>query len=480
MPTFHCLGFVLLGLSAASVVPARADALDDTIVALMQKRHVPGLSLAVVHDGKIVRARGYGVIENGGTTPVTADTLFQAGSVSKPVAAFGVLRLVDGGKLTVDADVNTALKSWHVPENEFTKTEKVTLRRILSHRAGLTVHGFPGYAVGATRPTLIQVLDGAPPANTPAIRVDVEPGSIARYSGGGYTVMQQLVVDVTGKPYPDFMRDTVLQPLGMLASSYEQPLSETRAAKTATGHLPGGKVVPGRWHVYPEMAAAGLWTTASDLARFVIGMQHALAEKSDTLLKPATARLMVTPEKGGNGLGFAVSDSGHAQRFSHNGRDEGFDAQLVGFCEGGRGAVILINVNENSNFMNHVMAAVVKEYGWTNFAPVAPPASPIEDTEPEVTAQVKGIFEQAQAGKFDRELFTEKLADFLAQQIPDGDVMRDLRAMGALKSITLIGKRVNGASRSYRYRIVFENDVAIETCNYNDEGKISGINLQPE
>ena len=361
------LGLVLLCLGAISLLPAQADHLDDTIVALMLKKQIPGLSLAVIQDGRIVKARGYGVIENGGTKPVTKDTLFQAGSVSKPVTAFAVMRLVEAGKLSLDSDVNLALKSWHVPENEFTKTEKVTLRRLLSHTAGFTVHGFPGYPVDAKRPTLIQVLDGERPANTPAIVVDFVPGSRWRYSGGGYTVVQQLVIDTTGQPYPEFMCNSVLKPLGMVESTYQQPLPTASADKTATGYYPGAIPVPGRWHVYPEMAAAGLWTTSSDLARFVIGMQQALASQAGALLSPSTAQLMVTPINNNYGLGFGVAGNGKTRRFFHNGRDEGFDASMLAYFETGQGAVVMININENSSFMNQVLWEVGKEYGWPQF-----------------------------------------------------------------------------------------------------------------
>ncbi len=181
----------------------------------MQKRRIPGLSLAIIQDGKIVKATGYGMTEKGGDAPVTTSTLFQAGSISKSVAGLGALRLVEQGKLTLDEDVNTRLVTWKVPENAFTKEKKVTLRGLLSHTAGLTVHGFPGYATDEPVPTIVQVLDGAKPANTRPIRVDVPPGSKWRYSGGGYTVMQQMIIDVTGKPFPPFMQESVLGPLGM-------------------------------------------------------------------------------------------------------------------------------------------------------------------------------------------------------------------------------------------------------------------------
>lgn len=197
-------------------------------------------------------------------------TLFQAGSISKPVAALAALRLVEQGKLSLDEDVNAKLVSWKVPGNEFTKEQKVTLRRLLTHSAGLTVHGFPGYAAGAQVPTLVQVLNGEKPANTPAIRVDTVPGRLWRYSGGGYTIMQQLLIDVTQKSFPELMRQLVLEPAGMKHSTYEQPLPPARAGEAATAHDANGQPVKGQFHTYPEMAAAGLWTTPTDLALLAI------------------------------------------------------------------------------------------------------------------------------------------------------------------------------------------------------------------
>ena len=206
------------------------------LAARMADLKVPGVSVAVINGGTIEWARGYGVAETGSATPVTPRTLFQAASISKPVAALGALRLVERGQLSLDQDVNERLTSWKVPENEFTKQEKVTLRRLLSHSAGLTVHGFPGYAADAPVPSLIQVLDGVKPANTAAIRADILPGSVWRYSGGGFTVMQQLVIDVTGRPFPALLADLVLVPVGMTDSTYEQPLPESRRAAAASGH----------------------------------------------------------------------------------------------------------------------------------------------------------------------------------------------------------------------------------------------------
>jgi CubicO group peptidase (beta-lactamase class C family) len=200
---------------------------------------------------------------------------------------------VEHGKLSLDENVNQELRSWKVPKNEFTKNQKVTLRRILTYSAGLTVHGFPGYAVGEPIPTLVQILNGEKPSNTDPVRVDYVPGSQERYSGGGVTIEQQLIIDVTAKPFPQFIRETVLNKIGMSNSTYEQPLSPARAAFAASGTLANGKVIPGKWHIYPEMAAAGLWTTPTDLAKLCIEIALSKYGKSNRVLSERTSREML-------------------------------------------------------------------------------------------------------------------------------------------------------------------------------------------
>lgn len=352
--------FVILKMTA---VVSQADDLDNFITNRMQRAHISGLSLAVVQDGQIIKEKGYGFTDHDGKTPVTPSTLFQAGSVSKPVAAFGVMRLVQDGKLSLDADINTQLRSWKLPDNEFTKDQKVTLRRILSHTAGLTIHGFRGYAIDSSVPTLTQVLDGQKPANSSAIRVNVVPGTLWRYSGGGYTVMQQMVIDTTGKPFPEFMRETVLKPLGMTNSSYEQPLPADKQHLCASGYYEGERAVPGRWHVYPEMAAAGLWTTASDLARFVIAVQRALAGTSNPVLSQSTMQQMLTiqPPSKDDGLGLFVRNYGKAVVFWHAGNLDGFDTYLLG-TSNGNGIIILMNAHDTSGVVKDILHAAQKQY----------------------------------------------------------------------------------------------------------------------
>ena len=340
-----------------------------SLAQLMDAFKVPGLSVAVIEDYKIAWAKGYGTIGAGSSTPVSTTTLFQAGSISKPVAATGMLALVQAGKLSLDEDVNVKLKTWKVPENEFTKEQKVTLRRLASHTAGLTVHGFPGYDVDEPVPTLVQIFNGEKPANTPAIRVDFVPGTKWRYSGGGVTIEQQLMMDVTGKPFPALMKELVLDKEGMSDSSYEQPLSAEWASRTAVGTYASGKPVHGKWHIYPEMAAAGLWTTPTDLAKFVIEIALSKQGKSNRVLTQKTIEEMFTkpPSASDFGIGFGLS-ANRPGEFGHDGADEGFQAMLIMNADTGQGIAMMADSDNGITLANYVLHRVAQEYGW-KYAP---------------------------------------------------------------------------------------------------------------
>jgi len=312
---------------------------------------VPGVSIAVVDSGRIVWARGFGLKESGTADSVTAETIFQAASISKPVAATGMLRLVEEGKLALDAPINDYLKSWKLPDNKFTEKEKVTLRRIVAHNAGLTVHGFPGYASTDSVPTVPQLLDGAKPANTDAVRVDTFPGAITRYSGGGITIEQLAMTDVTGEAFPALLKRLVLDPIGMTNSGYDQPLAAPRTAKAAAGYRPDGKMVEGRWHTYPEMAAAGLWTTPTDLLKWSMEIAAARAGTSTKVLSQKMATEMLT--------------------------NEGYRAQVTYFPELGRGAAVMTNSDNGSALAQEILFAIAAEYKWVDFGPreIAPIAA---------------------------------------------------------------------------------------------------------
>jgi CubicO group peptidase (beta-lactamase class C family) len=332
----------------------------------MSYYHVPGVSVAVIDKGELAWAKGYGVKESGGNDPVTSETLFQAASISKPLTAMGTLQLVEKGIIDLDAPVNDKLVSWKIPENEFSEKEKVTLRRLLTHSAGLTVSGFPGYAASEPIPTPVQVLEGEKPANTPPVRIDTIPGSEWRYSGGGFVVTQLLMTDVSGRPFPETMQATVLAPLGMTHSTFEQPLSREKAGQAASGHLANGEVVKGRWHVYPELAAAGLWSTPSDLCRFAIELQRSAAGGSNKVLSREMAGRMLTPGIGNWGLGVGLGESMEAEKrsFSHGGGNEGFICMLFAFVNKGQGAAIMTNSANGNEIVFEILRALSSVYGW--------------------------------------------------------------------------------------------------------------------
>lgn len=322
----------------------------------MQRYRIPALAVAAIDDGEVAWAAGYGA---------HATTLFQAASISKAVAAVGVLALVEHGVLHLDDDVNAHLSSWRLPVSEHTAAQPVTLRHLLSHTAGLTVPGFPGYPVGAAVPAVPDLLSGLGGSATPAVESFAVPGTVSQYSGGGSTVVQQLVCDVTGRPFAELMHELVLAPLGMVDSAYEQPLAPGRAGRAAVAHDDLGNPVPGGFHVYPELQAAGLWTTVVDLARWVIGVQQILRGDRRGPISTEMARLMVTPVLAGGafGLGPELGGEGALRRFGHSGRNEGFNSQADGLIEAPVGGVVMAT-GQAASMVAEVRRALAAEYGW--------------------------------------------------------------------------------------------------------------------
>jgi len=363
---------------------------------------VPGVSVAVINDFKIEWAKGYGTKDVETGDPVNPDTLFQAASISKPVATSAALNYVEKGVLDLDEDVNTKLVSWKVPENDFTSEKKVTLRGLLSHTAGLTVHGFPGYAQGREIPTLIQILDGEKPANTAPIRVDILPGRY-RYSGGGYTVMQLLLIDVFKNPFPEQLKKITLDPLDMKRSTYEQPLPELLQDNAAVAHRRNGKPIKGKWHTYPEMAAAGLWTTPTDLCKFAIELMQSRAGRSNKLLSQSITNEMLTVvDTGSNyGLGLSVRGKGDEFNFGHGGSNEGYRCYLVAYPEKGQGAAIMTNSDRGGRLNEEILCALATEYGWKDYLPIEQTVFPLD---PETLKKYAGKYLFEEGTIADREI----------------------------------------------------------------------------
>jgi CubicO group peptidase (beta-lactamase class C family) len=335
-----------------------------TLQQVMEKFHVPGLSIAVIKDFKIQWAKGYGVADVKSGRPVNVDTLFQAASISKPVTAMAALRLVQEGRFSLDEDVNHILKTWHIPDRTFTREQPVTPRSLFSHTSGADDgFGFPGYDPGAARPTVVQILNGQPPSNTGPVLFARRPYQGYKYSGGGIVIMQLALTDLIGVPFEQFMKTTVLDPLGMTNSTYQQPLPDSYAAHAAHAHNSDGHASDVPWHVYPEQAAAGLWTTPSDLARVAIELQLALRGPSGTVLKEATAREMIAPVSAGPfAVGFSITKKGEAWYFTYSGGNWGFSCDLSAHVRKGYGVVVMTNGDQGGKVIEEIESRVAAAY----------------------------------------------------------------------------------------------------------------------
>jgi CubicO group peptidase (beta-lactamase class C family) len=379
------LGLALLVLIASSRVLVGQDGADSyiariegpqpgatrelgglTIGQLLERARVPGLSVAVIKDWSVHVAKGYGLADVASNRPVGPDTLFQAASISKPVTAMATVRLSQEGRLSLDADVNTLLKSWRVPVAEATNGVAVTPRGLSSHTAGADDgFGFPGYDPSAPRPTLVQILEGQKPSNVGPVRFTRPPYQAYKYSGGSVTLMQLLLTDVTGKAFSAMMQELVLGPLQMSGSTFEQPLPEARASRAAHAHNRDGQPQSAPWHVYPEQAAAGLWTTPSDLARFAIEVQRALRGPRGAVLTQASAREMTTPVGvGPYGVGLSLEKRGEGWYFSHGGSNWGFRCTLIAHLRKGYGVAVMTNGDNGNQVMTEVVERVAAAYEW--------------------------------------------------------------------------------------------------------------------
>jgi CubicO group peptidase (beta-lactamase class C family) len=356
--------FVAVRQAAATAPGSITDA--AYMEQLLKKFSVPGVSIAVIQDFKVALAVGYGVADAETGAKVTPNTMFQAASISKPVAAMASLRAVQDGRFGLDQNINTILKSWKLPEGEFTKGGPVTPRSLMSHVSGTgDAFGFPGYAPSAALPTLPQILDGTKPSNLRAVRLERAPYTGFEYSGGGVMIQQLALMDAIGKPFAQIAKEWVLDPIGMTDSTYEQPLPAARHGQAARAHDGKGMRRGDPWHVYPEQAAAGLWTTATDLAKFAIEVQLATAGRSKKVLSPATAREMITPVGvGPYAVGFDVSKQGEGWYFAHGGSNWGFQCTLVAHRVKGYGLVIMTNGDNGGALMNQIRQLIQREYRW--------------------------------------------------------------------------------------------------------------------
>ena len=404
-PPSHPIEAIEKGLIPSILITGQPEP-TYTITERMAHYNVPGISIAFFEDGEIQWTKCYGHIDSAQSQLINEQTVFQAASISKPVAATGALILAEQGHLDLDEDINTYLSGWKIPANAYTDSEKVTGRRLVTHNAGLTVHGFPGYGQSDSIPTVEQVLDGVPPANTDAVRADTFPGAIWRYSGGGYTVLQKAMMDITGENFPKLMRRLVIDKLGMSRSTYAQPLP-VGWVNAAIAHRSAGNPIGGSFHTYPEMAAAGLWTTPTDLAKYAIAIQQAFSGANESLLSQTMARDMLTDQIDEMGLGVFLGIRGDTLAFSHGGSNEGFRCQLYAFVKPmTQGIAIMTNGDNGGNLQGEILRGIARAYGWDIYRPRY---KTVVDLGAKVLEKYAGIYDFGDGFKVTLRLLDDKL-----------------------------------------------------------------------
>lgn len=323
---------------------------------------VPGVSIAIVENGQLKWSKGYGYANTETGTKVDANTLFQAASISKPLAALAALKLVENGSLELNKDVNHYLKNWQIPQNKFTETEKVTLEKLLTHTAGMTVHGFPGYQQTDEFPEIIDVLNGN--GNTGKIVVDTIPGSIWRYAGGGYTVMEKVIEDISGLSFDTYMSKNILLPMGMKNSTFQQPITKAFQNNISAAYDGNGELIKGLWNNYPEQAAAGLWTTPSDLAKYCIEIIDIIQGKKEGILTKETVAKMLTKHKNDWGLGPSLQNEKDSLIFGHGGKNAGFTSDMKAFAYQGNAVIVMTNADKGGKLISEIKNAISNYYNW--------------------------------------------------------------------------------------------------------------------
>ncbi|MEQ9400430.1 MAG: serine hydrolase domain-containing protein [Longimicrobiales bacterium] len=341
------------------------------VEARMTEASIPGLAVAVLQGGRVAWAGGWGRTRPDGP-PVDARTPFQVASLSKPVTAAAVLTLADEGLLDLDADVNTVVPGL-ARSPSGAAVDGVTPHRLLRHSAGVGTPGFPG--TSGPLPELDDVLDGRSPATVPPIRVEAPPGDLTLYSGGGYVLLQRLVEAVVGRPFAEVVGERLLLPLGMADSDYADPEPGPGAEGRAAGHDRAGGPLPEAWRRYAEDAAAGLWSTAADMGRFLEGL-HQAGAGADGPLPPAVAAEMGRPipvrMAGGAptwGAGWEIHGQGAATYLSITGNNPGYRARMVWFPATGDGVVVLTNADRGGPVIDDVVRGIAVRLAWPALQP---------------------------------------------------------------------------------------------------------------
>jgi CubicO group peptidase (beta-lactamase class C family) len=349
------------------LLPTGGKITPKNILHKLKEYKVNGASVAVIHNGRLDWSKAYGFTNSKKTHPVTKETLFQSASIGKVITAMSVLLMVQDGLLDLDENVNNKLKRWKLEENKNTEKQKVTLRHLLSHTAGLhDDYGFLGYNPKNNIPTLLQILNNGSSTNAKkSLTVKSVPGKVERYSGGGYLIIQLLIEDVSGISFSDYVQKSILDPLKMSHTTYDYQPDKNMGRLIATGHRSNGKPLrKKKYHIYPEMAAAGPWTTAEDLSKLVISIQMAIKDGSHSIFDQKLINEFITPKINHRGLGINIRGIDKPLAFWHSGQNLGYTGLLYGLIEKGEGAIILLNSDGGEGLLKEFISSVANTYNW--------------------------------------------------------------------------------------------------------------------
>jgi len=408
-------------------IPNRSYIAGDstwTIEERMEHYGVPGVSIAVIHNGKIAWAKGYGVMDTKSKSPVTEETLFQASLLSMPVTAYGALSLVEQDKVTLDENINSYLKSWQLLDNEFTKEKKATIKNLLNGTSGINLHAIPGYSTDESVPTLVEVLNGASPAKNEPVTINKMPEESLDILAGAYTIIQQMMIDIEGEKFPETMNELVLQPLEMNNSTFNQTLSSEQLTMAATGYLTDGSMVKGKRYTYPTMAANGLWTTAEDIAKFIINIQQTLKDNSNKgLSKDMTAQMFIPSGYKSSywpdfkyGLGLSILNKEKDTYFGHHGWNRGFFALMQAHRDKGYGVVVLTNSTIPA-FNHEVIRSVALAYEWDNYVTIHKKMQIEQSLANKITGRYIENGKIVEVFQKDNLLFTKNILDIEAEEL---------------------------------------------------------------
>ena len=356
---------------AANILPTVRIASEDTRWTMGERLahyKCPGVGVAAIKDGRLDWAAGFGARGVEDPRSVDADTVFMVASCSKPVCAMVVLQQVERGVVDLDIDVNTYLKRWQVPQNEFTAGETVTLRRMLSHTAGLSINGWPVIPQGGQVPTIFDILEGRSPSVHPAVVVNKKPGGTHRYSGGGFLLAEMLIEDQTGRKFDDLADELIFRPLGMTNTTFTHPLPERLRSNVAAGHRMDGSAIPGGWMVSVDKGAGGLMGSVTDYAKFQIACRDAWLGKPGAILAQSLAKEMMTRQGHSSfGLGWDLIGNGDTLRFNHGGSNDGFQCETDCYLESGDGGAVLTNAVSGILLFREVLNGLADLYDWPGY-----------------------------------------------------------------------------------------------------------------